>query len=152
MAKHIYGSAVERFWPKVDRDGPVPDYAPHLGPCWLWTASIRPNGYGQFKGEDRVLSSHIWAYVDANGPVPEGLELDHLCRVRHCVRPSHLEAVTGRENRMRGAGCMKTHCPRGHALVGTNVWLTKKGHRRCRTCGRDRCRAYNRRIKALGRG
>ncbi len=76
-----------RFWRKVDK----------TPACWLWTDTPNHDGYGRFKA-DRKIMAHRFAYEEANGPVPEGLELDHLCRNRLCVRPDHLEAVTHTEN------------------------------------------------------
>jgi len=91
--------APDRFWKHVDKHGPTPDYAPHLGPCWLWTASVKPSGYGQFAvTEHQIRGAHQFSYRIEVGPVPDGLQLDHLCRVRHCVRPTHLEPVTAAEN------------------------------------------------------
>jgi hypothetical protein len=81
-----------RFWAKVEKtDG-----------CWLWRACIDYHGYGQFKLGGLTKLSHVIAWTWENGPVPDGLELDHLCRNALCVRPSHLEAVTHAENVRRG--------------------------------------------------
>lgn len=79
----------DRFWAKVDA----------LGPCWLWTKGKTANGYGRFgvTSKDKRLA-HIFAWTTLVGPVPEGLQLDHLCRVRLCVNPDHLEPVTPQEN------------------------------------------------------
>lgn len=100
--------AADRFWTKVNKDGPVPSYAPDLGPCWLWTASVKPHGYGQFAiTEDQIRGAHQFSYTTVVGPVPDGLQLDHLCRVRHCVRPAHLEPVTGAENVRRAVEARK---------------------------------------------
>lgn len=100
----LYGSPEERFWPKVDKNGSVPECAPHLGSCWLWLAGCDHAGYGEFWTSDRMFGAHRWAYEQEYGPVPEGLELDHLCRIPRCVRPSHLEPVTHAENMARMAG------------------------------------------------
>lgn len=137
------GDVAERFWSKVDKDGPIPPYRPELGPCWIWTRARDPKGYGEFGLARRSLRAHRWAWIDANGPVPDGLELDHLCRVPACVRPSHLEAVTSAENIRRGmAGrfnAAKTRCPRGHLYDETNTYRYK-GSRQCRECRRTECR------------
>ncbi len=85
----------ERFWAKVDRSGP--------GGCWLWTASTR-EGYGYFglgRRDEGMVDAHRFAYELLVGPIPAGLEIDHLCRVRRCVNPPHLEAVTSAENKRR---------------------------------------------------
>lgn len=148
------GSAEERFWAKVDKDGPIPEYAPHLGPCWVWKASTTA-GYGHFfdKGQ---RAAHGWSYEHANGPVPEGLQLDHLCRVRACVRPSHLEPVTHAENLRRGAGGVisdlrplapwPTHCLHGHELTERNTGVYQ-GRPVCRRCSSDKTiRSQRRRL------
>lgn len=73
--------------------------------CWLWAGRILPSGYGQYKDEGRILQAHIYFYEKAKGPVPEGLELDHLCSVKRCVNPDHLEAVTHLVNVRRSRVC-----------------------------------------------
>jgi hypothetical protein len=107
-------SAHDRFWEKVNKEGPIPDFAPHLGPCWIWTAALNV-GYGAFgAGQGRAVGAHVWAFEEANGPVTKGLHLDHLCRVTACVRPSHLEPVPPRENMRRGFAAElgpAPHCP-----------------------------------------
>jgi hypothetical protein len=115
-----------RFWAKVDRtDG-----------CWYWRGHIIPLGYGQFGiGNRKLVRAHRYAYEQLIGPIPDGLELDHLCGVRHCVNPSHLEPVTHAENMRRSR---KTHCKRGHELAGDNLYFTKRGDRGCRACRTER--------------
>ncbi len=139
---------IPRFAAKVDRHGPIPAHAPHLGPCHLWTASVQNKGYGQFRFGGTTRLAHVLAWVWRNGPVPAGLELDHLCRVRRCVNPKHLEAVTRAVNFRRGAragalGRMhaaKTHCKRGHAYTPENTY-ERRGARECRACWKERRRA-----------
>jgi hypothetical protein len=89
----------------VDKDGPVPEHAPELGPCWVWTASRNRNGYGNFKWPGtgtglggKYASAHVYAYTTLVGSIPDGLTLDHLCRNRPCVNPAHLEPCTQEEN------------------------------------------------------
>lgn len=108
--------------------------------CWLWLASRRAR-YGVFKlpGDERV-KAHRWLWEVCNGPVPAGLELDHLCRNTRCVNPDHLEPVTHRVNTLRGntivaAHARKTHCPAGHPLSGDNLFYVGNPRRRqCRVC------------------
>ncbi len=132
----------QRFWIKVDKDGPISDFAPQLGNCWLWTAGLNTYGYGQFQTATRVpmLAHHFLI-----GKPPKGLEWDHLCRVHNCVRPTHLELVTRPENIRRGArGVLLTRCPQGHEYTPENVWLDKRGHRHCRECNRLNARRFYR--------
>jgi hypothetical protein len=132
-----------RFWAKVKKDGSVPPGRPDLGPCWVWTAYTSPLGYGRFSaevaGRRTQVFAHRWAYEQQVGAIPAGLDLDHLCRVRHCVNPAHLEAVTARENVLRGgmpngALSRRTHCGRGHPFDAANTYYRPDGGRRCRKC------------------
>ena len=92
--------------------------------------------------------AHRVAYELQVGPIPVGLQLDHLCRVRSCVNPAHLEPVTSAENTRRGLRAMKTHCPQGHPYAGENLLIRPTGQRRCRTCHLAGKRAgYLKRIK-----
>lgn len=99
-----------------------------------------PGVYGVIKKpmEQRLLYAHRASYEMFVGPIPEGLHLDHLCRVTLCVRPGHLEPVTLRENTLRGrAGDYqraKTHCPSGHEYTEENMFNSPKGHRICKPC------------------
>lgn len=139
----------ERFWSKVDKQGPVPAERPDLGPCWIWIAAKTSRGYGNFTvggRSGRNHTAHRFAYELANGAVADGLDLDHLCRVRACVNPTHLEPVTRRENLLRGETIVarnsaKTHCPHGHEYTPENTYV-RDGSRNCRQCRRQRERAY----------
>jgi hypothetical protein len=123
------GSPGERFAPRVDTAGPIPAGAEHLGRCWLWTGAVTDHGYGVLRVEGQVMYAHRWAWVQQNGPVPDGLVLDHLCHVagecaggdgcahRRCVRVSHLAAVTTRENVLRGSSPLADRLRRGHLSV-----------------------------------
>lgn len=126
---------------------------PETGYCWLWTGRLNHEGYGVFnaffphpEAEERIKfqSAHRWAYHAYVGPIPEGYQIDHLCRVRRCANPYHLEAVTGRENLLRGntfqaKNAAKTHCDHGHPFDEKNTGYTSEG-RRCRACAADRTR------------
>ncbi len=127
----------KRFWEKVDRRGP--------DECWEWTASVKPNGYGQFSvvrdGKWLKSYAHRYSYELIVGPIPEGLQLDHLCRNKACVNPNHLEPVTNRENQIRGNGVgglnfRKTHCKHGHEFTPENTYIRPAGTRECRACMR----------------
>ncbi len=105
--------------------------------CWLWQGTLDRDGYARFQ----YGRGHRWAYQHFVGSIPQGLELDHLCRVRHCVNPEHLEPVTTRTNQLRGNGvsginARKTHCKRGHPFNEVNTYIRPDGHRDCRTCRR----------------
>ena len=132
--------AADRFWDKVNK----------TDTCWLWTASCSPTGYGVFRISQpvhKLVSAHRWAYEQVHGPIPAGLQIDHLCRIRHCVNPDHLEAVTQKENLQRGKGTnghsytRKTHCKHGHMFNCKNTQIRPDGSRRCRVCNRIQKRA-----------
>ena len=115
--------------------------------CHLWQAYINRGGYGQFRVGTRTVLAHRFAYELSVGLIPEGLQIDHLCRVRDCVNPAHLEPVTNRENALRGIGptalnAVKTSCSAGHLYDEANTYTTTGGWRQCRTCNAARERAY----------
>ena len=125
--------AVVRFWSHVSRGQPVD--------CWPWTGYVCAGGYGRFAARCRptvLVQAHRFAYETEIGPIPVGLDLDHLCRNRRCVNPTHLEPVTRRTNVMRG---MAPHaraaragiCKRGHALDGARI-ATRVDGRQYRSC------------------
>lgn len=128
-----------KLWDKVDKDGPIPTHRPELGPCWLWTGCISTGGYAKVGTTRKTLYAHRVSYEQTHGPIPTGLDIDHLCRVRRCIRPSHLEATTRKVNLRRGlnARSMRTHCIRGHALSGVNLKVLRDGRRNCWACIRD---------------
>ena len=118
----------ERFWEKVNK----------TESCWLWTAG-QLGEYGCFylTGGRTSIGAHVWSWTEANGPVPEGLVLDHLCEVKLCVRPSHLNPTTHRENILKGTSpsadnARKSFCNRGHSLHDAHI--LKGGRRDCRKC------------------
>ena len=122
--------------------------------CWVWVGALMPNGYGYFRCGKKTQYAHRVSYVLSNGEIPKGLVIDHLCRCRSCVNPSHLEAVTQRENLLRGDTLIarqlkNTHCPQGHELTLENLskYKLKLGTRYCLTCHRER--EQKRRAKKL---
>lgn len=115
---------------KVDENG-----------CWRWQLYVRSHGYGQIGVPGvGVRYVHRVAYEAWKGPIPDGLQIDHLCRVRDCCNPDHLEAVTCRENLVRGVGftakhAATTHCPAGHPYDAVNTYVRAgRGGRDCRRC------------------
>jgi HNH endonuclease len=117
----------DRFWAKVDKSGEH----------WTWTGSIDRYGYGRFSLDSSNMPAHRVSFWMANGYWPD--ITDHLCRVRHCVRPDHLEDVTIKENVLRGEGvaakfAARDECPQGHEFTKENTKMRSDGGRRCRTC------------------
>jgi hypothetical protein len=120
--------------------------------CHLWLGAVNESGYGKIDSggrRGRTLKAHVVAYELAKGPVPPGLELDHLCRVPCCVNPDHLEPVTRRENTIRGdcpevtrkRFAARLYCVNGHELKAENVRVERAGayfRRRCRKCESSR--------------
>lgn len=130
-----YRPAIERF---EDLYAPEPNSG-----CWLWLGCVDRCGYGKFSGGDGETLAHRFAYSALVGPIPHGHEIDHQCKVRGCVNPAHLRAVTHAENVRRAdytsnhRNGRKTHCKRGHPLAGDNllveVWRGTTA-RKCRAC------------------
>ena len=139
---------LERFNAKVQPE-------PNTG-CWLWVGSCSDQGYGLFWFDGKVRKAHRVSYEMHRGPIPDGLTIDHLCRVRSCVNPDHLEAVTLAENIRRGeSACRnKTHCPHGHPYDEKNTAMkrtrNRKWQRTCRECRnkRDRLNRLLKRVNA----
>ncbi len=132
------------FWSRVDQ----------TDTCWNWTHRTSAAGYGRHRVAARDVSAHRFAYELLIGPIPEGLQLDHLCRNTSCVNPDHLEPVTARENTLRGFGpssinAKKTHCLRGHEFTPENTRIEKRnGGRVCRECKRIRNKAEKAAMRA----
>lgn len=128
----VTATTEERFWHKVDVRGPEE--------CWEWKASLDTDGYGMFRHRkpfDRMYGAHRYAYENLIGPIPDGLQLDHLYRNHKCVNPRHLEPVTLLENIRRGVA-HHPYCRWGHAFSPLNTRLDKEGHRICKKCVRIR--------------
>lgn len=127
------------------------------GGCVLATWKLDYLGYARIAvggSSRRSTRAHRVVYEHFRGPIPPGLVIDHLCRVRHCVNPWHLEAVTQAENIMRGTSPIpqqvaRTHCPRNHPYDEANTYVARDGSRECRECRRIRGReGYHRRQQA----
>lgn len=141
LGGHVYrprgvGTEWERFWRYVNK----------TPTCWLWTGATI-SGYGKWNRPNGVQGrAHRLTYEWLVGQIPAGLQLDHLCKTPACVNPTHLEPVTGTENKRRSdslatLNAAKTHCKRGHPFDEANTWMSHDGARHCRTCNRDRARA-----------
>ena len=112
---------------------------------WLWMAYISPKGYAQVYWEGKPEGAHRVVYRLLVGPIPKRLQLDHECRIRHCVNPECVEPVTQQENIRRGMGgklnnhlAARTHCPQGHPYSGENLVMNSQGRRTCRACNHAR--------------
>lgn len=112
--------------------------------CWSWTGNHDDKGYARVWRDGRTALAHRVAYIETVGPVPEGLELDHLCRNRGCVRPDHLEPVTHTENMRRSPLAMARRevCQRGHPIE----YIRPSGRRGCRTCRYEAVKRWRARI------
>ncbi len=131
-------SPEQRFWSKVNK----------TETCWLWDGGRDKYGYGSFWLNGSIRKAYRVSYEWSKGPIPKGLELDHICRNPSCINPNHLEAVTHQENCSRGEvgkktgekNRQKTHCPQGHPYNDENTYIRHYDKRDCRTCSRERMR------------
>lgn len=124
----MQGTIQERFWAKVQK----------TDTCWFWTAAITAAGYGLLGDGERLVYAHRYSYESSYGLIPPELTIDHLCRVRHCVNPAHLDAVSRRVNNVRGNGwsgrnARKSICPHGHSYA-LYARINPDGSRRCGIC------------------
>jgi len=112
--------------------------------CWEWRGAVSSSGYGSAWADQRAQSAHRVTYELLMGPIPEGLQIDHLCRNKICCNPSHLEPVTCRENNLRRPGVHKSHCIHGHELTPENTIVKPRPSgrpiRNCRVCANARRR------------
>lgn len=126
--------------------------------CWQWTAGKDYLGYGRFQiASYKNVVAHRVSYERFVGPIPEGLELDHLCRNRGCVNPEHLEPVDHRTNVLRGTslvavGALRSTCARGHELTPENTYASTPRRRQCKACARERAMRTHERIRSKKRG
>lgn len=137
-----------RLAKRIDFDGPVPTEPsrPLDTGCWLWTGGLFPAGYGSYWHDGASVLVHRVVYEALVGPLPERdslMWLDHVCRVRRCCRPEHLELVTATENQLRRADAMAEVCVNGHLWSENERPVRGRPHqRRCAACARERQRAY----------
>ena len=121
--------------------------------CWEWTGcrDNRPGkGYGYVRLGGKTRLAHRALYQMFVGPIPDGLQVDHLCRNTGCVNPEHLEAVTPQLNVLRSERAQRTHCPKGHVYDDDNTYIRPDaGHRDCRRCKRDFDRRQRQAVRAL---
>lgn len=122
--------------------------------CWLWLGNINSNGYGVIGYQKKDYLAHRVMFASILGQIPARLTLDHLCRVRNCVNPEHLEPVSHKENCLRGDGptarnARKTHCKYGHPFSGANLLKYRAHERKCRTCYFSYMKIYMRKRRAL---
>ena len=120
-----------KWWDKVD--------IMESGECWLWKQSVGSHGYGQtWDGKSVILSHRVAWILHHNQDIPEGMTVDHICRVRRCCNPGHLRLLSNIDNATDNGQSNKTHCPRNHPYDDINTYIDPKGHRRCRQCAIDR--------------
>ena len=143
VARHGTATREERFWARVDRSGGP-------GACWPFSGD-KIRGYGRYTTSGhRTVVAHRYAFELTRGPIPAGLDLDHLCRNKACCNPAHLEPVTRTENQRREKrdGAMAaTHCRFGHPYTPENLYRDRHGARHCRAC--LRARGERRRARSL---
>jgi HNH endonuclease len=144
MPKRLYirGLPQERFWPRVNFNGPTK--VRRLGPCWIWTGSKDIHGYGNFRLSPRRISftkAHRFSFALICGKYPKGTEPHHLCENPSCVRPTHQQPVTHRENMLlsnsaSGIFARRSACINGHEFTPENTAHYKGKGRVCRACYR----------------
>lgn len=130
--------------------------------CWLWTASLNWAGYGQLReregGKPKIRAAHRVAWTLYRGPIPEGMFIDHLCRVRSCVNPDHLRVVTPYQNSMENSlgwgarAAKRTHCAQGHPFDRVRKFKGRRNGRRCSVCGALNSAAQKQKLKAAKLG
>lgn len=149
MRNFVQPDPVDYFWERVDKSG-------GFDACWPWLKGINGNGYGSASWFGKIRATHRIAYELVIGPIPEGMDLDHVCHTRdrscqggrtcahrRCVNPAHLEPVPNLVNVMRGQSpharaARQTHCEQGHEFTAENtrVYPSRPNARVCLTCKR----------------
>ena len=114
------------------------------GDCWEWQGALIGHGYGTLKSCGVKTTAHRASYIAWRGEIPDGLEIDHLCKNPRCVNPEHLEAVTHLENVRRGQPATQTQCEHGHEFTLGNTYIKANGCRSCRRCNSERQKTYRR--------
>jgi hypothetical protein len=114
----------------------------HDTPCWISNRAQTTNGYTKIWVDGYFLLTHRLAYQEFVGPIPDGLQIDHLCRQRACCNPDHLEPVTPQENIRRAPWAQVMVCINGHEFSPANTRVNARGDRACKACDRDRAREY----------
>lgn len=122
---------IDRFWRKVIKGT--------NGDCWSWSGYVGKSGYVQFFFNGKLGLAHRFSYMLHYGPIPDGEDIDHICRNRSCTNPAHLRVLSHRENVLCGntrpaKHAAQTHCLRGHPFTPENTYLNPRGERQCRKC------------------
>lgn len=125
---------MDAFWSKVNKSGGIPAIRPYLGECWIWVGARSKAGYGQIRVGGVALYSHRLVLSLVGRDIPDGFQVDHLCRNRACCNPDHLEAVTARANMRRAFDDTRKSCPKGHPYDEKNTIWKRGVHRECRRC------------------
>ncbi len=133
----------------------------YVTPCWIWQRAVDQRGYGHVHTRVKTTGAHRVVYEQHRGPIPDGLVLDHLCRVPACVNPDHLEPVDTRTNILRGSApnivlSRANKCKRGHEYTPENTYYRRNGTRTCRACERrwknEKYRMEKLKLKRAGAG
>ena len=129
---------MQRFVASIERDN---------NGCWLWTSTLNSRGYARISIRNKMVLAHRWIWMRWNGPIPDDLVVDHLCEVKRCVNPDHMQLLTSQEN-IRRSCPLKTHCPRGHELDIVGFYLDRSnGARKCKVCHLERTNARYHRMQ-----
>lgn len=147
--KPVQVKVIERYWAKVTK---------HQDGCWSWLGCHSKAGYALFTIRRRNVLAHRFAFEQANGPIPDGLFVDHMCRNKGCINPAHLRAVDPRTNACENndgviaLNAAKQFCHKGHPFDEENTRYLKNGGRVCRICHRERGRRHDKRRRGSGNG